>query len=277
MSKKTTRGPRPAEQLYKNLFGDPPLSTTLQLVTQGIAASWRNADRLLSDSQALVDAGRLSSARFLLTTAREELAKPYILIDACRLDHQKHESVQRRLCQAFYDHISKHAYLKVLNFTNLHSMSDAKAIWDTEVKRWWPAEPEDGEPDMPHDTYFGREFPLYVDFIDYDQQWSLPTDSDQNYHFEELFGETPLSEVEKLIKPWREADAGGLCTPEILGIMNDVFQAHYLRETSTHSEIIRLYERAADRVEAETDSSAEFFMESPFVEWPLYHFASGAY
>ena len=151
-------------------------------------------------------------------------------------------------------------------------MSDAKAVWEIEVKRWWPAGREDGEPDMPHDTYFDREFPLYIDYGDYDRRWLIPTDSDQKAHFMETFGETPVSKTQKLIEPWRKADSVGICSPKVLAILNAIFKKHYIREEATREQLVSLYEQAAERVAPEAGISPELFMTSPFVQWPLYHF-----
>jgi len=272
MSRKHDKGPNPADLLFKNLFEECTPQKSFELIAEGLSASYRNADRLLSDARYLLEESRFSSARFILTTAREEIAKSYILVDTCRLDLEKHTSVLRRLCRAFYDHVSKHAYLEVLNFPNIHSMADAKKIWEIEVKYWWPADPESGEPDMPHDTYFDREFPLYVDYGDYDRRWLVPIDSDQNVYFMEIFGETPVSKAEKLIKPWREADLVGISTPRVLSIMNAVFKKHYIGEDATRDELLRLYQQVAERVTAETGIATKTSMDSPLVQWPLYDF-----
>jgi AbiV family abortive infection protein len=264
--------PKQAFLLFQNLFGGCSPDTSFELVAQGLSASRGNAERLLSDARLLVDAGRLSSARFLLTTALEELAKSYILVDTCRLDLERHHSVLRRLCQAFYNHISKHAYLELLEFPNIKSMSDAKVMWETEVKRWWPASREDGEPDMPHDTYFDRELPLYIDYGDYDGRWLVPTDSDQTAHFMEMFGKTPVSKMEKLIEPWRKADSIGISSAKVLSILNAIFKKHYIQEGAVWEQLVRLYEKTADRIKVEIGISPELFMASPFVKWPLYHF-----
>jgi len=266
------KAPDQALLLFENLFGECPADTSFELVAEGLSASRRNAERLLSDVRLLLDAGRLSSARFLLTTAREEVAKSYILVDTCRLDLERHHSVLRRLCRAFYHHISKHAYLELLEFPNIKSMADAKVIWETEVKRWWPASQEDGEPDMPHDTYFDRELPLYIDYGGYNRRWLVPTDSDQTAHFMEIFGKTPVSKMEKLIEPWRKADSIGICSAKVLSILNAIFKKHYIQEGAVWEQLVCLYEKTADRVKGEIGISPELFIASPFVKWPLYHF-----
>jgi AbiV family abortive infection protein len=274
MSNKREKWPKPGSLLFENLFSKNLGDESFELIAAGISASSHNAERLLSDVRYLVEAGRLSSARFLLTTAREEIAKSYILADTCRVDLRKHSSVLRGLCRAFYDHISKHAYLEVLHHPNIHSMSDAKAIWEIEVKRWWPSGYESGEPDMPHDTYFSRELPLYIDYIDYDQSWVLPADSDQNYYFIKSFGESPISETEKILESWRTAASMGLCSRIDLALLNSVFKKSYIREDATREQLADLYQQAGERIMAETGISKELFMASPLVEWPLYHLVS---
>ncbi|MBI3571580.1 MAG: AbiV family abortive infection protein [Gammaproteobacteria bacterium] len=272
MSKKYHKAPIPANLLFKNLFGECAPDESFERVASGLSAIRRNAERLLSDARFLVGSERFSSARFLLTTAREEIAKSYILVDMCRLHLENHGSVLRRLCKAFYDHISKHAYLKVCEFPNINSMSDVRTIWENETQRSWPGSIENGEPDMPHDTVFNREFPLYIDYGDYDQEWLLPSDSDEAFYFTEMFGKTPISETEKLIEEWRKADSIGVCSPKILAILNAVFKEYYIRENTTREQLVRLYEQVAEHVMRETGIQREAFMDSPFVHWPLYHF-----
>lgn len=268
----TNECPYPADLLFKNLFENCTPIQSLGLISEGLSASYKNAGRLLSDTQFLIKGGRLSSARFLLTTAREEIAKSFILMDACRLDMDKHNSDLRKLCKAFYNHISKHAYLEFPNFPNVHTMVDAKNIWEIETKRWWPAMVEDGEPSMPHDTHYDREFPLYIDFGDYDCCWLVPADTDQSIYFEDTSGESPISNTQKLIEQWNKAESIGICSPKVLAILNNVFKKHYLSEDTTQTELYRLYEKTAQCVSVETGISTKLFLDSPIVQWPLYRF-----
>ena len=203
---------------------------------------------------------------------REEMAKTYILVDMCRLDFGRYESVLRRLCQAFYDHIAKYAYVEVLTFVNVKSMNDAKGIWQHAVRRWWPGSYEDGDPDMPHETYFDREMPLYVDFGDYDQKWLLPADSDQRAHFEPFLGRTPLSEAHKLLDPWEKASSLRLCAPEVLTAVNRVFAQRYVKETTDVNTLVALYKRVAQALESDLGLRPKDFEQCPLHQWPLYHF-----
>ena len=273
MSKKQDKAPNRGNLLFKNLFGKCQRDTSFERIADGLYASRRNAERLLSDVRFLVEAGRLSSARFLLTTSQEELAKSYILVEMCRLDLEKHESVLRRLCCAFYDHISKHAYLKILDFPNINSMDNAKAIWEIEVQRWQPGDYESGEPDMPHHTYFDREFPLYIDYSDYDGCWLVPTDTDQNAYLMGMLWteETPITKTEKFIELWKKADSIGICSPVALQTLNDVFKKHYIQGGTTREHLEHLYDKVAKGIKGKADISLESFMASPLAQWPLYH------
>lgn len=52
---------------------------------------------------------------------------------------------------------------------------------------------------MPHDTYFSREMPLYVDYIEYDQKWSIPSDDSESHYFTKSIGLDSLSVLKKSI------------------------------------------------------------------------------
>jgi AbiV family abortive infection protein len=269
------RRPRPeaGRPAFQECLRRPTPTEVCKIVAGGISGAWRNAERLLSDAAIFVNAGRLSSARFLITTAREELAKAPLLLDACMLDFSRHTSVLAKLCQAFYDHIAKHAYIELLEETLTDSMERAGRFWRTAVTLWWPGgDPESGEPDMPHATYFDREFPLYVDFGDHERRWLVPNDENQRCRFK--WQPDPVTKAELLIEPWRNADAAGLCSPQVLEIINSVFRRRYIRENTPNAELKRLFAAVEKRVAAEAGISAESFKASPLIRWPLYHFVA---
>lgn len=272
MSKHDHRGRRPADELFKNVFAERGPAEICHIVAGGISGAWGNAERLLADARLFVEAGRLSSARFLIATAREELAKAPLLVDACMLDFCRHKTPLLKICQAFYDHIAKHAYIELLEETLTDSMAKAARFWDLAVKRWWPGgDVEWGEPDMPHATYFDRQFPLYLDFGDYEQRWLVPNDADQRSQFTKF---DPIGKVERLIGPWEKANADGLCSPRILEIINGVFKVRYIKEDTSNAELQRLFAAVEKQVTEETGISSESFTVSPLVRWPLYHFVA---
>jgi AbiV family abortive infection protein len=277
MGRSHSKAPDRAKRLFEWLFCDRPSEDSFRIISEGLSGSVSNAERLLSDVRLLVERERYSSARFLLTTAREEIAKSYILADMCRLDLSKQHSVLRKLCRAFYDHISKHAYLKLHELLKLHeipirkSMSAIRSIWANEIVRCWQGDPEDGEPDLPHNTAFDREFPLYMDYDNLADEWLVPVDSEEASHFKEMFHETPVSKTEKLIQPWHDANSNGLCEPKVLGILNSVFQKQYIGDNATCAQLERLYGQVADDIVADINIERDTFMNSPLVVWPLYH------
>ena len=271
MPRNSHKKPNPADLLYKNLFEECTFLKSFELIAKGISASYNNAHRLLSDARYLTDAGRHSSAKFMLTTAREEIAKSYILLDSCKLDRKKRISVLRCLCKAFYSHIAKHAYMEVLDFPNISSMADAKHLWEIEFKPFWPAPPESGEPDMLHETFFTREMPLYVDYGDYDRCWLVPTDCDDEAFFASA-GKTRFSQIEKQIEKWKLAESVGIVSPDVFAILNTIFKDHYIGESTTVETLGCLYEKMAQRVSEQTGITADLLMDSPVIQWPLYDF-----
>ncbi len=206
-------------------------------------------------------------------TSREEIAKPFILLDACRLDLQKHESRLKGICKSFYSHISKHAYLEVYDFPNLHSMEDVKQIWKAETQKLWPGDCESGVPDLPHDTVFNREFPLYVDYSSYDATWFIPEDTDQQLFFQKNAKNGPVTKQKQIIESWKKAADIGLCTPGVLGIINSVFKECYISEQTPTSKIDKLYKKSASLIENNLGISQNTFLDSVLIQWPLYHFA----
>jgi len=271
MSSQDDQPPKPSNQLFQNLFVRREEQETIQAISAGLATIVTNAQRLLEDVRLLVESERYSSATFFLTTANEEIAKFYILIDCCRLDFSKYQSVLKRLCQAFYNHIAKHAYMEIVRHPNLRSMDRVKETWEIEVKKWWPAsDPESGEPDMPHDTYFNREMPLYVDFIDFDQKWFAPEAATGKYLFEET---SRLSESTESLRKLRDTSEVGLYKPECLSEFHDSLKDFYVTENTKTDEIIRLYQNAGKRIEAKVGIPGDMFEQSALCTWPLYPFA----
>lgn len=272
MSSRDDRRPEPWKQLFENLFVRRKDYETVETISAGLAAIVANAQRLLEDVSLLVKSERYSSATFLLTTANEEMAKFYILIDCCRLEFSKHQKVLKCLCRAFYNHIAKHAYMEIACHPNLRSMDRVKETWEIEVKKWWPArDPESGEPDMPHDTYFNREMPLYVDFIDFNQKWFTPEPNTGKYLFEET---SRLSKSTENLRKLRKTSEAGLYKPECLSEFHDSLKDFCITENTKTNDIIRLYQDAGKRIEAKLGIPMDMFEQSALCAWPLYCFVA---
>lgn len=268
-----TRRPQAGSELYKNIFKNRDDTEIVQLISDGLLVLKNNVVRLMNDVHLLIDADRYASARFLLARADEEMAKSYILLDMCRLDFKKYESVLRCLCRAFYDHVLKHAYTEIHRFGCIHDLAHAREIWEFEITKWWPNhDPESGEPDMPHDTYFSREMPLYVDYIEYDQKWSIPSDESESFYFTETIGLDALSISEKYLEIIKSTDNVGLFQPQSLSIMHDIFKKTYIKENINKNDLIKFYQLIDERINKELSISKGTIFKTIYFGWPLYHF-----
>lgn len=266
--------PYPGKMLYENLFAMCNPSKTFEILSKGFSVLLTNADRLVKDAKILKEAGSYMSASFLGVTAREEMAKSHILIDACRLDLSRHESILRRLCKAFYNHVDKYAYYTILRLPRLHDMLEISNFWKVETNKWWPSDIESGEPDMPHETKYLREMPLYVDYIDWDKDWFNPQAkrgkiiiSARNYEIENALDDLSL---------FHKTFNDGLYKPECLSIINNVYKGEFINEKTSKKIIDSCYEKAGKQIEKELSIPQNKFDSSFITKWPLYHFAANS-
>jgi len=259
--------------LYENLFEGRARFGIIEIISAGINAICANQNRLMADVNLLAKSKRFSSAHFLLTTAKEEMAKVSILLDICRLNFSKYESTLRCLCKAFYDHISKHAYFQMCSFWPIHDMQHAKEIWESETTKWFPqSDPSSGVPDMPHETYFDRELPLYVDYIEYDQKWWIPDNREESILFENILGKNILVEAEKYSECIHSMLIGGLFDPDCLTILNDEFKKTYISDKTENLVIKNLNKKVASRFMKEKNIGFDIYFNSIYANYPLYHF-----
>lgn len=277
MATNKDKKPIPGGLLYKNLFTVDE-EVTFKRISEGLKTFPDSAANLLEEARLLINANKTSRADFLITTAQEEIVKSYILLDACRIDFKKHESVLKKICAAFYSHIAKHAYYEIIrhNSSNLFKeMTKVKDCFTIAMKEWWPASggAEDTEPDMPNDVFFKRDINLYSDFSDYDQMWITPHPDGQRFKFEhDIIGNNPLEECEKLLKRIVDTRNAGLYEPSILKIMNGAFKKYYVRETTQSDEIINIYVDVSKKIESNYKILGSVFYSSALYEWPVYHF-----
>ena len=180
--------PKASGVLFDFLFGGNAEEAFGRL-SEGIVAILGNVQRLIGDATVLVEAKRFGRASFLITTAEEEMGKIYILLDMCRVDIARRQDVLRHLCVCFYNHIIKHVYLdlSVNEYAGIRELSEVKHYFRVGAQKWWPSDPESGEPDMPHDMYFEREANLYVDVDSYADIWTTPGNPAMNMRFHDGF------------------------------------------------------------------------------------------
>lgn len=272
--------PSQGDTLYKALFQGRTDESSLETISSGILACCTNAQRLFEDAKILTNADCFATAHFLLATADEEVGKVYILLDMLRLDFAKHEGELRKLCRAFYDHLSKHAYIDILRFPGIWNwyLHGVKGSFDSERRKYWEGNPESGEPDMPADHLMVREGSLYVEFYsDYSQDvWWTPNN---NHSKEMVLGSGPnkifegaLTRVEKSVAKLEESRDNGLFSPECLQIFHEEFSKVFITSPNTRGEkILDLYNHIFGKLEKKgIQLSTTLRADNALIAWPLY-------
>lgn len=271
--------PKPWKLLYENLFVRRDLTSALNAISEGLNYFAENASALLDEAKILADSQKKARAIFLVTTANEEIAKSYILLDACRLDFILHKATLKKLCQAFYGHLEKYAYNKTIRFSPIFrdsqhiSWDSVSEFFQNALVRWWPSDDnEDGEPDMPHNIYWERETKLYVDFSDYSQCWIVPIPENPGYEFGGPLGDDPYSKSRFALKRILYTRDEKLYDIEVLEVLNSVFRKCYINDKTNEKTIIHLYENVMEKIKRNLGISPDTFKNSALMEWPLYHF-----
>lgn len=272
--------PKQGDTLYKALFQGRTAKSSLKTISSGILACCTNARRLFDDARILTNADRFATAHFLLATADEEVGKVYILLDMLRLDFAKHEGELRKLCGAFYNHLSKHAYTDVLRFPGIWNwdLNGVKGIFGSERRPYWEGNPESGEPDMSADHSMAREGSLYVEFYsgDYEDVWWTP---DNNHSKGMVLGGGPtgmfggaLNYVEKSVAKLEESRDNRLFSLECLEIFHEEFSKVFITSLRTRGEeILDLYNPIFGKLEKiGIQLSTTLRADNALIAWPLY-------
>lgn len=263
------------KQFYKNIFEGPQEIRSIELLSKGLKAIITNTERLLSDVELLISSGKFASASFLRATADEEMAKFNIMLDMCRLDFEANNSTLKKLCSAFYDHIYKLAYNRIVRHQRFYDMQDIKSIWLIEVKKWWPSEPESGEPSFPNSTYFTREVPLYVEFLEYDNCWHIPSNDTQRFQFESSVGlESSYEDSLKMFQKLLKTNQLRLIQPECLSILHDIYKDKYISDKIATDDIYKLFNNYTKSIENKININRDDILNSAIFHWPLYHFVT---
>ncbi len=278
---KSKKAPLPGKVLFESIFANKR-EKIINIISNGLSAVINNAERLLDDVEYLSVSKRFASATFLLTTAREEIAKAYILLDMGRLDFEEHQSVLRKLCSCFYDHVMKYVYLKINN-SYIHNMYHAKKLWEHYTTKWFPSngDLENYEPDMPHDIVFMREYPLYVNKSEFGQNWYVPNNEDFEWRFQGFKNEsaewTLFADSIKIFKQLKHTYELGLLGSNYINNFNQEFKTHYISDRTDDTQTKKIYKKIFEIFEKVTDICEEDFWKTELVKYPLYHFVTKNY
>lgn len=274
-----TPAPDPARELYDDLFAHTPPDRVLDDLGRGVLTVLEHVPELLTDVDILVSVERFARARFLLATADEELGKAHLLIDAARLDFAKHEGTVKALCRGFYDHVVKFAYWRA--WRQPHTALSPEygerfaTLFSCDLARWWPGgDPEDGEPDLPHDTAFHRDMNLYVYYSHYARGgWVAPVPTQRGWDFgrQSVLGDLRVVTREHLAT-FQVLAAGNAFSRDAMLALYDVWRRLYVKAETAESDVDRLRDKTAAAVAAVTSCTPETVRASPLCMWPCYSF-----
>jgi AbiV family abortive infection protein len=274
---KKIKAPSPANTLYENLFKNKDEKSIFRIISNGLNILPEHPKFLLEEATILLEKKRYTRADFIIATAEEEIAKSYILIDMCRLNFKKEEGPLRNLCKAFYSHITKYAYYKLIHKfreARLSDMSQVEGIFQNALIEWFPGgDIESGVPDLPGDVFFKRDINLYSDFDNYSQNWYIPEPEIQGIKFiKDVFNNNPIEECTKALHELMDTRDAGLFEMDALIILNDEFKKEYITGVTPVDNILSRYNRVGKNLKKQLDINEDVFEKSALREWPLYHF-----
>ncbi|MFI5398509.1 MAG: AbiV family abortive infection protein [Candidatus Binatia bacterium] len=260
--------------LFENLFSDGNQHSAIETISSGVLVVIEHVAELLAESAFLLRGHYQARTELLLTAANEELGKAHLLIDAGRLNVRSHQSQLRSLCGAFYGHLEKYAYMRMWRFRPRYSSSFAEVgkRFRSDMERIEPGspDPEDGEFDMPHPTYFSRDSNLYVDFSDYAKDWIKPTSHNPNA-VEML--KDPLEWAHDHLAEWLKLKDADALRPQALSRLNAAWRSRKaLHPAADLRSIAALQSLSAQNVSRVCSLSVEAILESPLCAIPCYPF-----
>ena len=157
-------------------------------------------------------------------------------------------------------------------------MAEASVLWSNEVRRWHSEslDPESGEPAMPHDTFFDREMPLYVDWDYYSKKWLLPNNKMNAWKFESDLLPSCLERLRAELAEVKLAEQANLLSPEALMAVNLIWSGSFVNDKTTMNVVEKLERRLVDLLMADKVAAEEDLHRSPLFNWPLYHFTTAS-
>ncbi len=276
------RQPNRDDEFFERMFAHGNQDRSLALIAGGLSAILDHVGELLAEVECLVDHERFARARFLISTADEELGKCHVLLDCARLDVQVHESALKKLSRAFYDHVDKYAYMRLWRFAGSGRfpwwrMDEALKVFNVDRVKFWKAtgqaeEPPD-EPDMPHDTYFSREMNLYVDLLESGAWWAAPAaDPYARHQFESLNGEFELrNQTKSHLDALDTLRKGQAITAQALLVLNSIWAKNYVNRDTPREKLDALWRKTAKAVSGVCSLNEGALLASPLCFWPCYH------
>ena len=262
---------QPAIRLHSVIFRES--RDPVAKIADGIPGCVRNARRLYEDAKVLVENQRFTSASYLLTVMSEELAKVYILVDMLRLDWTKHMSTERKLCQSFYSHGAKYAYLLLNRQYSLADMNEAKDAFRHARSEREPGDEQSGAPEMPSWWKIQREWSQYVDHFPDSSGWFEPSNDRDAADFGEFGSDSEFAKSNLLL--FEEALAKHEFDAINLRKYHVAFSKHYFTDRSEIDELMApVHSYTGDKLQDGPLVYSDLARKHPLFGWPLYYFST---
>lgn len=267
----SSKRPERSKQLYEAIFENNSDDAIIEILSDGIKACYESAKRLRDDARKLIETNSFPAAGFLVATADEEIAKIYILMDMARLKFSKHESILRRLCRAFYDHLDKHIYFQI----GLESWNNiAEIIERIKIERshdYYEIDEDDFDtyealgPPIPNQAATRREWRLYVDYSKIDKFWTKPILEQRSFITSLVIYE--LRDTESLLKLLDDAYTISLFDKDCLIIFHEEFSKVSIKPKTTNEQIEKILQKIIMRGVKLPSNLVE---DISILKWPLY-------
>jgi AbiV family abortive infection protein len=245
-----------------------------EFLSTGIEACLDNALSLAMEFSCLASHGFSARAQFVMATAMEEAGKALILFDLARLPWDRKEAIAG-LCKAFYNHLRKAAYAKIIHWPGNGTLEAALVMFKLELIEYWPnRDPESGEPDELADGFVNREWGLYVDWNDFDGRWFSPESSTLAYYYaqeKELNGKrVGETRIEGVLAQLLKARDEKLFTAKGLEIAHSVMSRLDVTTTTSEEAVIAAIEEISQRLSENGIALSDATKRSNFICYPLY-------
>ena len=266
----SSKWPERSKRLYEAIFENNSDEAIIKVLSDGIKACYENAKGLRDAARKLIETKSLLAARFLVTTADEEIAKTYILMDMVRLKFSNHD-ILRRLCRAFYSHLDKHIYFQI----GLEPWRNiAEIIERIKIERshdYYEIDEDDFDahetlgPPIPNEAITRREWSLYVDYSKIDKIWTKPILEQRSFITSDAIYE--LRDTERLLKLLDDAYTIVLFDKDCLIIFHEEFSKLLINVNTTNEQIEKVLQKIIMRGVKLPSNLVE---DISIFKWPLY-------
>lgn len=249
-------------------------SRAFAFLSDGINVCIDNAASLLDNFKLLAAHKRNSLAQFSYATALEEMGKALLLLDLVRIEWKREEWLHR-LCKAFYSHLEKGGYARIVIDPGSGALTDALQLYKFALAEYMPThDPETGEPDWLAESIMEREWAVYVDWWEHDGRWFYPPDSSLAHYFaqEKFLDDRPAGEekVAALLEPLLRARRQGLFTPESLRIIHEQWSLNCIEAGLDERTLAATLEKTASILRSAGVGVSDETIGTNFLKYPLY-------